>query len=84
MRLNIGDCLGSAYSTLKISSATKILMFQRNEETLEFIADNYPDWKVAGDALYLEEGKTTKSDEIPSMKLISQTLSYATELERIV
>jgi 26S proteasome regulatory subunit N12 len=60
-------------------------MFQRDNETLDFIASNYPDWRVSTDGvIYLNETKTVKSDEIPSMKLIAQTLSYATEMERIV
>jgi 26S proteasome regulatory subunit N12 len=85
VRINIGDCVSSAYSSLKVSSATKILMFQRDNETLDFIASNYPDWRVSTDGvIYLNETKTVKSDEIPSMKLIAQTLSYATEMERIV
>ena len=32
----------------------------------------------------LQELKLIKSDEIPSLKLISQSLSYAVEMERIV
>lgn len=85
MRLNIGDCVSSAYKTLKITSATKILMFQQDQETLEFVATHYPDWRVGSDGvIYLDETKTVKSEEIPSMKLIAQTLSYATEMERIV
>eukprot|EP01033_Poteriospumella_lacustris_P000092 gene92-61_t len=85
VRLNIADCVSSAYKTLKVASATKILMFQQDEETLEFVATHYPDWRVGSDGvIYLDETKTVKSEEIPSMKLIAQTLSYATEMERIV
>ncbi len=55
------------------------------QETLEFISNNYPDWNVGSNGLIsLSESKTVKSEEIPSMKLIAQTLSYATEMERIV
>jgi hypothetical protein len=54
------------------------------QETLSFIATYYPDWKVNGSQIELRGVKGPKSEEIPAMKLISQTLSYATELERIV
>jgi hypothetical protein len=54
------------------------------QDTLAFVAATYPDWSIDGNIINLKANKASKSDEIPSMKLISQTLSYATELERIV
>lgn len=56
------------------------------QETVEFIAAFYPTWEVdtARSVVLLSGAKTTKSEEIPSLRLISQNLSYATELERIV
>lgn len=59
------------------------------QETLQFIADFYPGWSVAGGAVRLGgvgegEASAFRSEQIASMKLITQSLSYATELERIV
>ena len=54
------------------------------KETMEFISENYPHWEISGDSITLCGVKVSKSEEIPAMKLISQTLSYASELERIV
>lgn len=56
------------------------------QETLEFIATYYSTWEVdAGKGMVLLSGaKVSKSEGLPSIKLISQNLSYATELERIV
>jgi len=85
VRLNVGECLVASYNHLKISSATKVLMFSNDEDTKVFIQSNYPEWRIEGDTVsFGTETKVTKSEEIQSMKLIAQTLSYATELERIV
>ena len=84
VRINVGDCAAASYTSLAVSEATKILMFGTDKETVEFIAATYPDWTVNGNTITLQGSKGTKSSEIPSLKLISQTLSYATELERIV
>jgi len=56
------------------------------QETVDFIAAFYPTWEVneARGEVHLSGAKTTKSEEIPSLRLISQNLAYATELERIV
>lgn len=55
------------------------------KETVEFIQYFYPTWQINGNQIYiLNEQKGPKSEQIPSMSLIANTLSYATELERIV
>jgi hypothetical protein len=62
--------------------------YLRNQETLAFIASFYPDWVVdAARSQVRTSGagaRGGKGAEIPSLKLISQNLAYATELERIV
>jgi 26S proteasome regulatory subunit N12 len=87
VRINIGECAAAAYKSITIAAITEVLMFDREEETLEFMADFYPTWDV--DAMQgvvtLSGSKgASKADEMPSLKLINQNLSYATELERIV
>eukprot|EP00286_Rhodomonas_abbreviata_P004457 CAMPEP_0181333498 /NCGR_PEP_ID=MMETSP1101-20121128/25710_1 /TAXON_ID=46948 /ORGANISM="Rhodomonas abbreviata, Strain Caron Lab Isolate" /LENGTH=62 /DNA_ID=CAMNT_0023443315 /DNA_START=1 /DNA_END=185 /DNA_ORIENTATION=+ len=62
-------------------------MFDKDAETLEFIADFFPTWEVdaASSTISLTGASTdSKSEEIPSLRVISQNLSYATEMERIV
>ena len=49
-----------------------------------YVADNRPEWLVADGAIHFEGAKSKKVQEIPSMRLIAETLSYATEIERIV
>lgn len=84
VRENIGECVSSAYQTLSVKQATGMLMFTNKEETMEFIAEYYPTWSVDGDIINLTRNKKDKSDEIPSLMLITQNIAYATELERIV
>ena len=84
VRVNIGECAAASYHTLTIEAATSILMFSSGQETESFISEHYPDWTCTGNVVNLRSSKAAKSDEIPSLKLISQNLSYATELERIV
>eukprot|EP01034_Spumella_vulgaris_P021789 gene21789-27858_t len=86
VRINIGECVSSAYDSLTVGAATKILMFDNKEETTEFISDYYPTWVVEGDVVRTSSAAegAAKTVEISSMKLITQNLAYATELERIV
>lgn len=84
VRENIGECVSAAYETLTVKAATGMLMFNSKEETLAFIAETYPSWIVDGDNILLSKNKVVKSEEISSLKLITQNISYATELERIV
>jgi len=84
VRVNIAECAAAAYSKLSVQGATEVLMFANDKDTLAFIAAQYPDWAVNGNEIDLRASKTAKSDEIASHRLITQTLGYATELERIV
>ena len=89
VRLNICECVLAAYQALTVQAAMKILMFTTLEETVNFFGDYYPDLEVSASStepidLRKQAAAVHKSDEVPSMKLINQTLSYATELERIV
>lgn len=93
VRLNICECVLAAYHSLTPQAAMQILMFPSQEDTLEFFNDHYPELQVTAATETIDfrlqqsqqaGGGGNKSDEVPSLKLIHQTLSYATELERIV
>ncbi|TPX48293.1 hypothetical protein SeMB42_g02656 [Synchytrium endobioticum] len=83
IRDEIASCSAKAYTGLPIPDAVTLLYFKNREEVLEFAKRK--EWNVN-----LQENKiyfaTTGSgqSEIPSEKMIRQTLSYARELERIV
>lgn len=88
VRINIGECVASAYEKISVTAATQILMFNQDVDSLAFVEEFFDEWRVDTETsmIYPTGGatKVPKSEEIPSMRLISQNLSYATELERIV
>lgn len=75
----------AAYSELSIAEAQKMLRMDQRSELEAFVADKHPEWEVTGDKILFKAPEAgQKSAEIPSMRLIAECLSYATELERIV
>jgi len=85
VRDSIADCLEVSYKTMTMMDAVSMMKFDSREELVGYMEVYRDDWIVEGDGLCFQppEGGSKASD-IPSMKLIAQSLSYATELERIV
>ena len=53
-------------------------------ELEEYVAGKYDlGWSIVGDMLYFPT-QDTRATEIPAMKLISNMLDYASEMEKIV
>lgn len=85
VRDNIADCLEVAYKSMSTSEAMVMMKFETMDELMEYVNDYRDDWIVEGGQLCFQPPATgSKASDIPSNKLISQCLSYATELERIV
>ena len=86
VRINIADCAEISYNTLNPSALKEILMFSTEQEALEFVKEHYSHWESNGTLFKLKPDATTLSsaEDIPSQKLISQTLTYAAEMDRIV
>lgn len=85
VRDSIADCLEVAYKTMSVSEAMTMMKFETTEQLMEYVEEYRDDWIVEGSQLCFQPPATgRKASDIPSMKLISQSLSYATELERIV
>ena len=87
VRDSIADCVEVSYKSLKISDAVDIMKFDNEEMLMEYVQEFRDDWMVVDEKRELcfqlaDMGR--KASDIPSKKLIAQTLSYATELERIV
>ena len=57
-------------------------VFDDSGKLTKYIAENKPDWEVKDGRIF--KAAEAQKLEIPSLKLISQSLSYANELERIV
>mgnify|MGYP003386373068 CR=1 FL=1 len=87
VRINIAECAQSAYKSLSIDDASKMLMFNNNNDVIKFINDFYSLWEINqtnNTILLISKNMATKSEGIPNQKIINQVLTYATELERIV
>lgn len=81
----IADCVEVTYKSLKLTDAVSMMKLDSVEELHEYVQEKRDDWLVEGDVLTFQPPPVgSKAADIPSMKLISQSLSYATELERIV
>jgi 26S proteasome regulatory subunit N12 len=82
-RHEIASCNEKAYDSLPLSDASTLLFLKNTEELLTFASER--GWKVnpAEQKVYF----TTEDNaavEIPQEQIITRTLGYARELERIV
>ncbi|CAM9715966.1 unnamed protein product [Pylaiella littoralis] len=85
VRDGIAESSEAAYSELSIVEALKMLRMDQRSELEAFAADKHPTWEVTADKIIFRAPEACKkSADIPSMRLIAECLSYATELERIV
>lgn len=85
VRDSIADCVEVSYKTMKLTDAMTMMKFDSQSMLLEYVDNFRDDWIVQGDTLCFQPPPSgSKASDIPSMKLISQSLTYATEMERIV
>lgn len=85
VRDSIADCVEVSYKSMKLSDAVTMMKFESTAELQEYVQEKREDWIVEGDRLTFQPPPMgSKAVDIPSMKLMAQSLSYATELERIV
>jgi 26S proteasome regulatory subunit N12 len=85
VRDSIADCVEVSYKYMKLVDAVTMMKFGSTEELLEYVKERREDWLIEGDMITFQPPPVVgKAEDIPSMKLIGQSLSYATELERIV
>jgi len=85
VRDSIADCVEVSYKTMKMQDAMTMMKFDSSDQLKEYIEECRDDWLVEGDTLCFQPPPAgSKASDIPSMKLIAQSLTYATELERIV
>ena len=85
VRDSIADCVEVSYKTMKLADAMTMMKFDTQQALMEYVEECRDDWIVEGETLCFQPPPIgSKASDIPSMKLISQSLSYATEMERIV
>ncbi|KAM3321542.1 26S proteasome non-ATPase regulatory subunit 8 A [Capsicum chacoense] len=85
VRDEIAGCSEKAYDRLSTSDARQMLLFSSDKELLQYVEQEHPEWEIKGGFIIFQKVKdSVPCKEIPSLQLITQTLSYARELERIV
>jgi 26S proteasome regulatory subunit N12 len=85
VRDSIADCMEVSYKSMKIADAMTTMKFDSKEDLMEYVEECRDDWIVEGGSLCFQLPPSgSKASDIPSMKLIAQNLTYATEMERIV
>ncbi|CAA3008685.1 26S proteasome non-ATPase regulatory subunit 8 homolog A-like [Olea europaea var. sylvestris] len=85
VRDEIAGCNEKAYDSLSVNDAQQILLFSSDQELVEYIKVEHPEWEIKNGFVYFKQARESEPcKEIPSLQLINQTLSYARELERIV
>lgn len=80
----IADCMEVSYKSLTTKQAAEIMKFDSTQELLEYVQESRDDWILQGDILTFQPVASSGAQDIPSMEWIEQSLTYATEMERIV
>jgi len=85
VRDSIADCIEVSYKTLSLKDATTMMKFDSVEELQEYINTDRDDWIVNDSVITFQPPPTASAAaDIPSMEWIQQSLTYATEMERII
>jgi 26S proteasome regulatory subunit N12 len=81
VREEMANCAEKAYKTLSAEHACRMLMLASLSELSTYCEQRK--WDLSHGSITFQQS-TEKPLELPSMRLIHETLSYAKELERIV
>ncbi len=83
VRKEVLDCVEKAYGSLTLAELQKMLLFDA-PKTAALIAELKPSWVVSpsGSVAFAQAQKATAP--LPSLRLINETLRYATDLDRII
>jgi len=83
----IADCMEVSYEQLSLKEAAEIMKFDGvGDDLKDYIESVREDWIVEGDTItfQVQQGAAVTAQDIPSKQWIQQSLTYATEMERIV
>ncbi len=86
VRDSIADCMEVSYKEMSLQSAMTMMKFTNQQDLMDYIQECRDDWIISTDTLCFQPSSvgSKASTEIPSMQWIAQSLSYATEMERII
>ncbi len=82
VREEIGACAEAAYAQLSLAAAQQLLRLDSPAQTAAFVAKR--GWTLVGDSIDFTATGAPAEPVIPAQQLISHTLAYARELERII
>lgn len=82
VRDEIASCSEKAYSRLSLADAHKMMMFDSQKAVVDYAEQR--GWFVEGGYIIFQKPDLSAMKEVPSLKIINNTLVYAKELERIV
>jgi 26S proteasome regulatory subunit N12 len=82
VRCKLADCTEKAYKTFPLSQLATLLLLPDDKALKEFCQER--EWKQEGGEILFAEGTQATKSSVPTFRLITETLQYATELERIV
>jgi hypothetical protein len=81
----IAECMAVGYTSMTVGEAQKMMMMESPAELRAFAATHHQEWQVGPDRIVFKPvGFVEKKRTIPNIRVITEALSYATELERIV
>jgi 26S proteasome regulatory subunit N12 len=84
VRDDIAECAAVAYKSLPLQAAVKMMKLAGPPALSAYIADKGLSWVVEGEVVRFEGGEGGKKPEVDALTLVHNTVTYATELERIV
>ena len=85
VRDSVADCMEVAYQELPLQDAAKLLKLNSAQELIDYVAAEREDWIMEPDKITFAPPPTAHAaSDIPSMDWIQQSLTYATEMERII
>ncbi|KAJ8608815.1 hypothetical protein CTAYLR_009349 [Chrysophaeum taylorii] len=85
VRETVAECAEVSYDSLSLEAAREMMMFDTSHDLVAFIRNSHADWRVQGDRIFFDApANQPRGREIPSVRLLTENLAYATELERIV
>lgn len=85
VRDSIADCMEVAYQQLPLQDAAKLLKLNSKDELLDYVSTEREDWIMENDRItFAPPPMAHAASDVPSMEWIQQSLTYATEMERII
>jgi len=82
VRDEIADCSEASFNSISVTEAQRLLALQDANRVREYAEKR--NWRVDNNIIKFKHEVASDKTDIPTMKLIQQTLHYARELERIV